>query len=306
MGARTAHGAAGLHIVPVGLTFEDKGIFRSRVLLQVGAALPLPAASEGSEDEAREQVRSLTHQIDAAIRSLTLDHTTWQEARRVEGAARAFAAGARSMPGRGTLSELFALRKAFGDAYEALRREEPERVERVEGMLSRYEARLAELGLRDDHVAAAYPWRDVALYVGDRMGLVALTFVPAALGTLLNWVPYRLAGIVGGRVAANPDLPATFKLMASVFFFPVTWAIEAACVGWLLGTGAGLGTLLLAPSSGWFALLFHERHTSFWSEVRAWALLRLRRGRVAELRARRRALREELGALVDQKRASTP
>jgi 1-acyl-sn-glycerol-3-phosphate acyltransferase len=304
LGALARHGALGIRIVPVGLTFEAKGLFRSRVLLQVGDPLVPPPQAERSEEDEREIVRALTHRIDEAIRALTLEHASWEDARIVERAARTFATDAREMPGRETLSELFRLRKAFGDAHDRLRREDPERVERVEGMISRYEARLDLLGLRDDHVAAAYPWTEVALYVSDRMGLVAAVFPLAALGTLLNWVPYRLAGVVAARVEQNPDLPATFKLMASVLFFPLTWVLEAVGVGSLLGFWSGIVTLLVAPASGWFALLFHERHTSFWSELRAWAVLRLRKGRVAELRARRRALREEIASLVEEKSTS--
>ena len=97
------------------------------------------------------------------------------------------------------------------------------------------------------------------------MGLVAAVFPVAAVGTLIHWVPYRLAGIVAARVEQNPDLPATFKLMASMFFFPVTWALVAFGVGRVAGFWPGVVALLVAPATGWFALLFHERHASFWA-----------------------------------------
>jgi 1-acyl-sn-glycerol-3-phosphate acyltransferase len=306
LGAGARAGAAPIRIVPVGLTFEAKGLFRSRVLLQVGDVLAPPPQAERSEQEVREAVRGLTGRIDEAIRSLTLEHASWEDARLVERVARTFAIDAPEMPGKVPLSELFRLRKAFGEEHDRLRREDPERVARVEGMIARYEARLGLLGLRDHHVAAAYPWTEVALYVSDRMGLVAAVFPVAAVGTLIHWVPYRLAGIVGARVEQNPDLPATFKLMASVFFFPVTWALVAYGVGRSAGFWPGVVALLVAPATGWFALLFHERHASFWSEFRAWAVLRLRKGRVAELRARRSALREEIAALVDEKGPDAP
>ncbi|MEN8185110.1 MAG: 1-acyl-sn-glycerol-3-phosphate acyltransferase [Myxococcota bacterium] len=298
LGAEAARGPLGLRIVPVGLTFEAKGTFRSRVLMQIGEPITPPPPVGGSEE--REAVRMLTDRIDAAIRALTLDHPSWEQARLVERAAEAFSARAREMPGRETLAGLFGLRKSFAEAHERLRREAPERVERVEQMLVRYDAGLAQLGLRDDHLAAAYPWTKVALYVSDRLPVVVAVFPAAALGTLLNWVPYRLAGVVASRVERSPDLPATFKLMTSLVLFPLTWILEVALVGGALGFWPGVLMAVAAPVSGGFALLFHERHESFWSELRAWAVLRLRRGRVAEVRARRRALREEVSALLEE------
>jgi hypothetical protein len=45
---------------------------------------------------------------------------------------------------------------------------------------------------------------------------------------------------------------------------------------------------------------FHERHWSFWSEVRAYPVLRLRVRRVAELRVLRERIRREVVAQVGE------
>ena len=107
---------------------------------------------------------------------------------------------------------------------------------------------------------------------------------------------------IASRVRENPDQPATFKLMTGFALAPIAWVAEAVAAGLLWGTGAGVAVGVAAPATGWVALRFHERNESFWREVWAWLSLRLRRGRAAELRARRRGIREELERLVRETR----
>src|SRR5262245_24632349 len=79
--ARIALGAAAsgpsLVILPIGLTFDDKRTFRSRLLLCVGE--PIPVAGESADDA--EAVRALTDAIDAGLRAVTLNTDSWHTAR---------------------------------------------------------------------------------------------------------------------------------------------------------------------------------------------------------------------------------
>jgi 1-acyl-sn-glycerol-3-phosphate acyltransferase len=97
-------------IVPIGLTFEARGTFRSRALLEIGEPIdPAPeialdrpdaeggtragpgpgvAASGGASAAA---VRALTARIDAGLKAVTLNYGSWEEARRIGRAAELFA-----------------------------------------------------------------------------------------------------------------------------------------------------------------------------------------------------------------------
>jgi 1-acyl-sn-glycerol-3-phosphate acyltransferase len=298
--ARIALGAAERPcIVPVGLTFEDKTRFRSRVLIVIGPPIELPPADASDDAEA---VRALTEHIDAGLRLVTLNHPSWQVSKIVERAVDIYAGGDTQLPGRAGLAERFSLRHAFGTAYDEVRAKDPERLERLERLALRYDGMLEGLGVRDDHVTAETPWTHALLYVTDRAWLLAIRLPFAVIGTLLNWLPYRASGWVAARVRDTPDLPATFKLMTGFFLTPIAWALEAAAAGWLWGLWPGVAVGVAAPVTGWIALRFHERNASFWSEVWAWLSLRLRRGRADELRARRRAIRDELDRLVRETR----
>lgn len=290
--ARIALGAPGVRVVPVGLTFEDKAIFRSRALLVIGEPL------EPFEDE---DARGLTARIEQALRGVTLNFDSWEVSRLVERAAEVYAGEERLLPGRPDLAHQFSLRRAFGEGYAEVREKHPQRVERVERMAHRYDGMLEALGLRDDQLTARYPWSHAGAYLGDRLGVLLLALPLAAVGTLLNYLPYRLPGLVGAWVSEHRDLPATYKILTGMLALPVSWGLEAWAAASLWGTTAGWLTLLVAPLTGWFALLFHEQHGSLWSEIRAYATLRLRPEKAEKLRALRAEIRDEIDALVAER-----
>jgi hypothetical protein len=61
---------------------------------------------------------------------------------------------------------------------------------------------------------------------------------------------------------------------------------------------------LFAPLSGWFALLFHERHGELWREIGAYLTLRLRPERTASLRELRAEIRREIDVLMAEQTRS--
>ena len=299
LGAEAAHGPLGVRIVPVGLTFEEKGRFRSRALMVVGEAIdPTPERATAAEDE-REAARALTTRIEAGLRDVTLNYPSWEMSSLVERAADVFAGDERSLPGQPELAERFSLRKTFGEGYAAARAKDAERVEQIERLAHRYDGMLRALALRDDQVTAQYPWRHATAYVGDRMAWLLLGLPIAALGTLLNYLPYRLPGWVGTLAQRTGDLPATYKLLTGLLAAPVTWGLEAWAAAGLWGFWAGVATAVVAPVTGWFALLYHERNGSMWREILAYLTLRWRPERAAELRGLRAEIRREISALLE-------
>ena len=284
-------------IVPVGLTFEDKTRFRSRLLVTVGEPIR-PAPDAGDSDA--EAVRELTARIEDGLRAVTLNTGSWDAARRVERAAEVYAGGdERALPGRPPLADHFSLRRAFGEGYDEARRKDPERMAALEALGERYDGMLEALGLRDDQVTAAYRWSSTLSYVGDRLWVLALTLPVAAVGALLHYLPFRLSGIAAYAVRHTPDQPATYKMLSGLFLFPLFWIALALVIGALWGWGAALLSLVLVPLSGWVALRFHERNESFWGELRAWLLIHWEPERTRRLRELRRAFREELDALLN-------
>lgn len=296
----TLHANPGLplRIVPVGLSFESRAEFRSRALIVIGEPLAPEAGAGAGAAPDPDAVRALTARIEAGLRAVTLNFSSLEESQIAMRAADLYAEDERVMPGEPELALRFPLRRAFGESYARARASEPERVARVEALVRRYDALLARSRLRDDQVSARYPKRLAAWYVGSRAQRLALALPVAALGTLLNYVPYRVPGLVAGFAGEHRDLPATYKILTGLALAPLCWALWVALAAWLGGASLALVTALVAPASGWFALRFHEQNEAFWSELRAWLVLRLFPARARELRALRARIRGEVEALV--------
>jgi glycerol-3-phosphate O-acyltransferase/dihydroxyacetone phosphate acyltransferase len=308
----------GVRVLPVGLTFEAKGEFRSRALVQIGEPLdPAPEVQLAVADAAP-AVRALTARIDAALKSVTLNYGSWDEARLIGRAAEIFARRDTPLPTQLRLGERFALHRVLIDNYSELARAYPERTAAAAAAIDSYDRLLAAARLRDDQVVAAYPWRGVARFAA-RMAFRLLVHLPlAAVGILLNWPTYRLVGTLAGRLTDETDLPATYKLFGGLLLFPATWLAEAwgaavwahragmtAPAAWL----AGVATALLAPASAYAALRFDDARARLVRESRAFLLLRAR-GRLAdELKGRRLAARhavDELAGLAGVSAAPEP
>ena len=319
-------------IVPIGLTFEARGTFRSRALLEVGEAIdPGPeialdrreaeqaaggggpgqsgAAAAAAAAASMAAVRALTARIDAGLKAVTLNYGTWEEARRIGRAAELFSPGAvgrgPGLPGEPPLAERFLLHRAFIEGYAELCRRDPRLTAAAAAAIDRYDRMLTALGLRDDQLAASYPAAPAALWVG-RTALRLLIYLPLALvGIVLNWVPYRVVGEIAARAARTADVPASFKVFGGMVLFPLAWLLEAALAAWLAPPQAqaralaALLTFIAGPATGWVALRFDDRRGQLWREARAYLLLRSRRAIAAELRARREAAAREVAALVD-------
>jgi 1-acyl-sn-glycerol-3-phosphate acyltransferase len=300
LGAERRFPGIGTRIVPVGLTFDAKETFRSRALVQVGEPIdPEPETLLDKEDNPA-AVRSLTARVSQALEEVTLNYGNWEDARLIARAAEIYGRAEVELPGRRRLAEDFPIQRAFIEGYEDLRRRFPERVEAVAAAVRSYDRLLDALHLRDDQVAAAYPFSPVLRFIGRTLLRLLIHLPLAVLGSVLNWPTYRLVGFVAPLVARRaPDQVATYKLVGAVLFFPLTWITEALLAAHWWGWWAAPLTLLLAPFAGWAALLFHETHTAFWREAWAYLLLRTRRRVAEKLRTCRETVLEEVGKLED-------
>jgi 1-acyl-sn-glycerol-3-phosphate acyltransferase len=297
----------GVRIVPVGLLFDAKQTFRSRALVQVGEPLdPAPELALDSEDPVA-AARALTARLDEALQEVTLNYETWEDARLIARAADLYRHRDLSLPTRGSLAEGVAFRRAFLAGYRDLRAIHPEKVAAAAEAVRQYDRLLEAFRLRDDQVGAAYPPSPVVRFVGRTLLGLVVHLPLAALGTLLNYPTYRLIGAIVKRATRDPDQTATYKVFGALLLFPLSWIAEGWLAGHYLGGWIGAAVTLLAPPTGYVALLFHDRRAVFWHEARAYFLLRTRRRVATELKERREeVLRqvEELAALHERDRRS--
>jgi glycerol-3-phosphate O-acyltransferase/dihydroxyacetone phosphate acyltransferase len=300
----------GALIVPVGLTFDAKHLFRSRVLVRVGEPIdPAPEIALSNQDTAEDPVRAvrtLTARIEDALEDVTLNYASWEEARLIRRAADLWDRPTAELPRGRPLGESFAVHRAFLEGLDEMRERFPERVAAVAEAVRAYDRLLQTFRLRDSQVAATYPPFPVARFVARSLVRMLLHLPLAAIGTLLNWPVYRLVGAIASRIAGKPDVTATYKVFGALFLYPVAWLLVAFAVGaWLDNPWLGAATFLAALPTGYVALLFHEHRALFWREARAYLVLRTRKRLAEELKARRAAILTEVEDLAKLWTAAT-
>lgn len=304
LGAR-AEGAAGLHIVPVGLVFDDKVALRSRALVVVGEAVALDRwlAQRGEptvDDTDRRAVEDLTARIARSLTEVVPSADTvaeaWALARAAsvvaaDGADPAAAGGAPAGAGEPALSRSTAVARALGAAPEAAR-------QRVRKASDGYRAALERAGLRDhDLVSAESSGRLVLRAVAT--GARTVVLAPWALfGATVNAVPYAVVRLAG-RLAPKPAARGTLRVLAGAVAFPVTWVAAGAVAARRRSPVAGVAVAVAAALSGYAAVVEAERVLAL---RRAWqgrtARLGLR-ARADELLAARRHLLEVTGEALE-------
>lgn len=198
------------------------------------------------------------------------------------------------------LVDKFELRRRFMAGYATLRTHAPERLEAITARITRYETELREAGLDPQTLkpAAARGARQVGETV-KALGVLILGLPLALIGAIVNYPAYRMVGFIAtGLSRGDEGIVATIKLIAGALLFPLAWILVALAVGFSFGALAGVGALVLAPISGYVALLVFERLDELRAGARALAVSRFQRWGYLRLVAERTAIRQEIMQLA--------
>jgi glycerol-3-phosphate O-acyltransferase/dihydroxyacetone phosphate acyltransferase len=264
LGARAA-GVSGIRIVPVGVHYEAKAVFRSRVLVHVGAPLALDDwaaqhAVEGGADD-RAAVTALTEEITERLQHAAPNYPDWSS-------ANAYAAAAQ-IPLHDVDNRLTPLR--YGNISllaEQLREGDADGV--VLAQAETYRQALADAGATDVGLArhgkagaAAQTqsgWRDV---------LLSLLLLPYALvGALIGLIPWLLVQAVR-LLPAAPAVRATLTPAVATLAFGAEWIFLVWQAYSRDGPEAALLALLLTPFFLVATVFVAERLTLAWRRRRA-------------------------------------
>jgi 1-acyl-sn-glycerol-3-phosphate acyltransferase len=295
LGAEAEHaGRLGVTLVPVGLYYERKALFRSSVLLVVGEPIAVaPLLADYARDE-RQTVAALTETIDARLDEVVLQ----AESRDLLAGIARVARWTRD-PDHGDarpedLAAQHARARELADAYARLRARDPARVEAIAAGVRAYTRVLRQLGVRDPWALELAPLRPGALAAAFAKLIVAAPL--AAIGALLGWVPYRLAGAVARRITHDEDVLGTAKLVAGAAFLAVAWGLEATAAGLTWGARWAVPTFVAGVATGYVALRFDELRREAAEAGRLVMLRAFHHRTTQELAKRRRALADAVAA----------
>jgi glycerol-3-phosphate O-acyltransferase/dihydroxyacetone phosphate acyltransferase len=243
-------------VVPVGLFYERKARFRSRVLLVVGEPLETEPLLPRYRQDERAAVDTLTDEIKARLDGVVVQAETREL---LAGIARVARWTVPRKPDDAEEDELAAEHRRTREllaAYERLRARDPARVESVAAAARAYARTLYHLGVRN-------PWGlEIELIAPGRvlaaLAKVVLALPLALVGAALGWLPYRLAGRVAARVTRDEDILGTVKLFAGALFMFVAWTAEAVAAGVLFGAPWVAPVFFVGILTGYVALWFEE------------------------------------------------
>ena len=289
--ARTGYPIA---IVPVGLSFRAKEIFRSDAYVVRGFPIAWGDLVARGPDDAS-AVRELTARIDAALRGVTVNVAEWEDQPIVETALKVWEAE-HDTPSRE--GERLARMGFTTKTLEKMKASSDGVATELITDVRRHDRRLRWLGLRPADLVAdvganrAVDWAARRLYLFLPLGVVF-----AVVGAVVFWPPYKLTGMIVDRLALARDVRATWKLLIGIVLY-VLWLIAVIwLIGAVMGWWAALASIMLIPAVAIAGLHIRENWRSTWDDIRRFFLLRSRGDLVGKLREEQKDLAQRLDAL---------
>jgi 1-acyl-sn-glycerol-3-phosphate acyltransferase len=287
--ARIALGAAmeRVAIVPTGLYYSSKQMFRSSAVMEFGAAIEVQPVE--ADEPPRDAVDGLTARIERALADVTLQADSRQALELIARAETIFSIG------RGDVVDELELRRRFVAGYRWLCDHDPERLAHLQSTIEQLEAELAVAHVEPERLAPP------SIAATIRTIVILLIILPLALaGAAIHYPAYRLIGFISTRINRDEELVATLKAIGGMLFFPLTWIACAAIAWWRFGIEGALIVVALLPVAGWFALWFFENANDIIGKTRALLWRVARRQSFARFRDERRKLRDEIMTLADR------
>jgi len=266
LGARAA-GTSGIAIQPVGIHYEDKAAFRSRVLVAFGEPIDLDATMAGMTAAAenstgRQVVDDLNTLIDRGMRAAAPDYEDWGEAGDLQLAATV--ALRQAAPESAVDDVPLALSERLGAA---LARRDAEARDRVRQAVQRYRSSLAGLRMSDYQLAGSASTLPIVGRLAVDLVLMVVLLPYALAGALISAIPYVLTQSTR-LIPAAPAVRATVMPLVALVVFVLEWVTVAAVVG--AGRGWQLGALvaLLVPAFVGATVVVSERAVLAWRSLR--------------------------------------
>jgi 1-acyl-sn-glycerol-3-phosphate acyltransferase len=233
-------------VIPVGLHYDQKRLFRSRALVEFHPPMALPPEldvmpdADADPEEVRGLSRALTAQIERELEVVVLEAESWKfhellhRARKLVRAERASRAGA--TPGAPTMQEkVLGLARVWLGYRERMRTRTAE-VTALTKRIFRYDADLRALGVEDhelDHPPSVIK-PGLWLILLSQVVSVFLLLPPfLAVGYLVNLPTAWIVSFLARRFGREGKDIASLKLIAGIVLFPLTWAFWSWMAAWV-------------------------------------------------------------------------
>ncbi len=288
-------------IIPVGLNYSDVVRFRSDVYIRFGQPIDLTDFADVYHEDEVEAVHLVTQQIETALQKLT---TTLKELD-----IEAIVIGLETIYKKELIvdqgmkirdkNDDFAVTKGLIKAVEWFFEHQPDRVENLKKLLSRYLNNLEHLNLRDEFLSptrrSVTLWRRIQAFL-----YLVLGFPFYIYGLINNYFPYQVPRWYTNRFAPVREWYAPMKLIAGTGVFICYYGLMITIVALLSGNTliTVIYALTLIPS-GNFVLRYMKRAKKYQQHLRFISIFYKKRALIFKIIEQRMQL---IGFLNDAKK----
>jgi glycerol-3-phosphate O-acyltransferase / dihydroxyacetone phosphate acyltransferase len=284
-------------LIPCGLTYRKRTRLRARVLVQFGEPVSIPPKPLQDEDAQKDFVSSLTANIDASLRALTINVSDFDTLRVLDGVRRLYCPQSTDI----SISVRMAITQRLIEHYEKLK--EHEDVAALYRDVEIYLFRLRALYLVDgdvsDGVSRLQKAKRVVLY-----GVFILFWLPLALPGLLFHMPViYLAVVLGEGLVRHKDQVATYKVVFAIGLYVISvGGMILMCFAFISGPDQFIWSAMVCAVyviSARAALQVLDRQWIFGHGLYVFAMVLNMKKELSELVAVRAELRQRVLELVD-------
>ena len=281
-------------LLPVGLTFTNKGKFRGDVLVYFGQPIDL-SVPEKVTDKLR--VRVVTRRLTQGLRDVTINTDSWEDMELVSKVERFFAMRSGKYRKRMLVHRFAALKRIIA-RHKLLRKQQPELIEKVTNDLRRFEKVCRSVGIKDYHLNIAYRPFLVVWYSIKLLFILLVSLPLFCWGVINSFIPFILTRKISRTLAKSMDQYDTAKILSGFILFGLFWAGQVYLVYRYAGINIALIYFASLIISAGVVLTMRNEIFSIKENIYVFLLFLRNRGLKEHLISRRNNLERELAKLV--------
>jgi 1-acyl-sn-glycerol-3-phosphate acyltransferase len=254
----------GLKIVPVGLQFEPRRMFRADAFVRFGVPITVKDLASLHEEAPRKAITELCDRIDRALKQLAFHVESSESVKFIERLAAVYlrrvrVTGLSGVSQTGLRGELLYRMAASLNHYSEV---DPQAVADIEQALERYEKLRKEAGARRRLLEDPPRLLPGPLAILQACAEALLGAVPALFGLLTSGIPYFVTRGAARHVIRRYKHPSSFSIthiLIGAFVFPLSYGLEIAWVWRNYSDVATITFAVLLIPAGLFSLAYAKR-----------------------------------------------
>ena len=291
-------------VVPLGINYEAKSCFRSRVWVAVGETVNATDWFAEHEGSGKQAMRQLTIALDERLKGVVvhLDDERWEPLLdELEWLAPAYTSDDK-VPSVSRVQR----RKNIAEAINYFKSKDPERAEAITAKVAAHQEALGRAGVRINSPVFQYAGASLFWRFAFKIYRVAFA-LPALIGTLLHLIPFILVRLISPRFEGiGKTTTSLYRILVGLPFYGIWYVVAWFALHRYSGAQIATLSVLAMPLVGIFAFHYWINAGVVWRSLREEAKLLFNAKLLAELRAENLVVKEQIAGLGDEYREVFP